>query len=267
MKDDSAPKFAQNGPLGGVKVLITRPEHQAQSFARRFEELGAEAVSHPVIRIEMASDQQFVGQCLSRLDDFAIVAFLSRNAAIAFAKALSGKESGGAMPPIGAIGTGTRSSLEERGYSVQFLPEHANSESMAETLIRRYESMRFSKPILIVRADRGSDVLPSRLEKAGIDFVELPIYQSVDVTNADPTVVSELADGGFDWITITSPAIAKNVASLFGEQISNTKIASISPNTSSAARDRGLTVHAEANEYNADGIVAAIVEHERNQHE
>jgi len=215
-----------------------------------------------MVRIEMAPDRARVQECLSRLDDFATVAFLSQNAAVAFAKELSQHEQSQQMPSIGAIGSGTKSQLEERGYSVQFVSEHSNSESMAKSLISRYRRDDHSKPILIIRADRGSAVIPSALDEADISFVELPIYQSLDRLEADAEVLKELADGKFDWVTVTSSAIARGVSRLFGDHLGFAKIASISPTTSAAATEAGLVVSAEATKYNIDGLIDAIVRHE-----
>ncbi len=249
--------------LRGIKVLITRPEHENSPLAKKLSELGAEVISHPVIRIAILPDPDQANDCLARLDEFATLAFLSRNAAIAFSVATSGFERPKSFPPIGAIGTGTKSSLQQRGYTVQFLPEHANSESMANSLIQRYRANGFSKPILILRADRGSEVLPQALDEAGVPFIELPIYRSVDVTDADASVLADLQAGEFDWLTVTSSAIASNSAKLFGDRIGSTKIVSISPKTSQAAREAGLTIAAEAKEYNLDGIVSAILLHQQ----
>lgn len=255
------PATRENEPLKHVKLLITRPEHQCGPFALKLTELGAEVTSHPMIRIGLAPDRDRVVECLTRLDEFAIIAFLSQNAAIAFAKELSQHERSQPMPSIGAIGSGTKSQLEKRGYGVQFIAEQANSESMAESLIKRYRRDRHSKPVLIVRADRGSPVIPEALDREGVSFVELPIYQSVDRTEADADVLQDLANGKFDWVTVTSSAIARNVGRLFGDQLGATKIASISPTTSAAAIEAGLTVSAEATSYNIDGLIDAIVRH------
>ena len=245
-------------------MLITRAQRQNVGLAQALEKLGAEVVSHPLIRIDWVEDMGRVNDCLERIEDFATVAFLSQNAAIHFAVALSAVERSQTMPPVGAIGPGTKSKLEKRGYTVQFLPEEANSESMANALIRKYQSSGFTKPILILRANRGSDVISRELNAVEIPFVELAIYRSVDVDETDPAVLQSLQAGEIDWLTVTSSAIATNAARLFGDVTGSTKIVSISPTTSQAARDAGLTVAAEATEYNMDGLIEAIIKQQHN---
>lgn len=253
------PATSQNEPLKDIKLLITRAEHQCGPFAQKLTSLGARVTSHPMIRIGTAPNPEKVRDCLMRLEEFAMVVFLSQNAASVFANELSQHQQKQKMPLFGAIGSGTRSRLEESGHVVEFVPEQSNSESMAETLIKQYLAGGHSRPILIIRADRGSAVIPSALTESGISFVELPIYRSLDRPEADSSVLQDLADGQFDWITVTSSAIASNVARLFGNHLGSTKIASISPTTSAAAAEAGLTVSAEATTYSIDGLIEAVV--------
>lgn len=260
MSDQSSQKPDQNGPLHGIRVLVTRPVTTPDSLVSGLEKLGAETVRHPMIEYASAPDPARLEDISARLDQFCMLAYLSRQAASAFDEQASpDKES---MPPIGAIGNGTRECLQQSGYEVEFLPGESNSESMAEILIERFRSLGYSKPILILRANRGSDVLPNALTAAKIPFEELAVYQSLDVTAADPTVLRDLAEGKFQWLTITSSSIACNVARLFSDHVGTTKIASISPTTSQAAAKARLSVTVEATEYNVDGLIDAIVRHE-----
>ena len=260
MSDQSRQKPDQNGPLHGIQVLVTRPAMTADPLVIGLEKHGAETVRHAMIHYSGAPDPARLVSIARRLDQFCMLAFLSRHAASAFDEQTSpSKES---IPPIGAIGIGTRECLQQRGYEVEFLPQKSDSESMAEILIERFQSLGFSKPILILRANRGSNVLPTALTAANVPFEELAVYQSLDVKEAEPAVLRDLADGKIHWLTITSSSIACNVAKLFADHIGDTKIASISPTTTQAATEAGLSVDAEATEYNMDGLVDAILRHE-----
>jgi uroporphyrinogen III methyltransferase/synthase len=72
-----------------------------------------------------------------------------------------------------------------------------------------------------------------------------------------------LTAGRVDWITVTSSAIARSLVRLFGSTLGQAKLASISPLTSAVLADHGQNVAAEAREYTAAGLVAAIVAAER----
>ena len=84
-------------------------------------------------------------------------------------------------------------------------------------------------------------------------------YLSRDVTQPDPGVAELLSSGQIDWITVTSSAIARSLAKLFGEKLRQSKLASISPVTSAALRELGYEVSAEAVEYTMPGLVDAIL--------
>lgn len=241
-------------------MLLTRPNRSPDLLLEKLNCLGADGITHPLITFSDPSDRDHVTAVLSRLDGFSIAAFLSQQAAIAFCK--HNHPHGASTPRFASMGIGTRNRLRELGHEAPLVPEKSNSESMAELLIEEHKKTGSPKPILILRANRGSDVLPNALRLAGIPFEELAIYESHDVTKADPAIEHDLADGKFDWLTITSSAIARNVAKLFADHLGHTKIVSISPTTTKAAMDAGLTVAAEATDYNMDGLVDAIVRYE-----
>jgi len=243
-------------------VLITRPASSPDSLFTELQELGADVVRHPLIEFSEPPDLDGVREMESRLGEFSMLVFLSRRAAFAADKYFLGNAV--IIPPIAAIGPGTWRCLKTRGYKVSFAPKESNSESMAEMLIEQFRADDCSKPILILRADRGSNVLPIALEQAGVPFKELAVYQSDDVTEADPVILQELSEGKFDWVTVTSSSIAFNAAKLFGSHLRNMKVASISPTTSRAATEAGLVVTAEATDFNASGLVDAILKHHMN---
>jgi uroporphyrinogen III methyltransferase/synthase len=83
-------------------------------------------------------------------------------------------------------------------------------------------------------------------------------YQSRDVDGADPDVTAALEAGTIDWVTVTSSAIARSLVSLFGRDLQKTRIASISPVTSSTLRELGVSVDAEAQQYTMQGLVEAL---------
>lgn len=249
----------ENGPLDGVRVLVTRPGIKPDSLRTELVEHGAVVVSHPLIEFSEPPDLDHVREVGSRVADYSMLVFLSRRAAYCADEYFL--KNAVIVPPIAAIGPGTWKCLKTRGYKVGLVPAESNSESMAETLVEHFRSQNSEKPILILRADRGSNVLPIALEEADIPFKELAVYQSHDVTQANPHVVNDLAKGKFDWLTVTSSSIAFNAAKLFGSHLAQTKLVSISPTTSRAAEEAGLTITAEATDYNTSGIVKAILEH------
>ena len=136
-------------------------------------------------------------------------------------------------------------------------------EYRAEYLAMSLEKHVRGKSVLWVRASRGRDVLPRMLTDVGALFAQLVVYENRDVEEFSPAVERRLRTGTLDWIGLSSPSIARHFAKLLDSNRINandlkTRIATISPVTSAAARQAGLTVAAEATVYTWDGILQAI---------
>ena len=70
-----------------------------------------------------------------------------------------------------------------------------------------------------------------------------------------------MANRQIDWITVTSSAIARSLVDLFGSALHDVHLASISPITSAALRERGYEPAVEASVYTMEGLVTAIRGH------
>jgi uroporphyrinogen III methyltransferase/synthase len=112
---------------------------------------------------------------------------------------------------------------------------------------------------LLARASRGREVLPDQLRDAGGQVDQIVVYRSSDVAAADPAISKELAAGRIDWITVTSSAIARSLANMFGEDLRRARLASISPITSATLSELGFPPAAEATEYTMCGVADAIL--------
>ena len=91
---------------------------------------------------------------------------------------------------------------------------------------------------------------------------QVVVYNSIDVTTAEPTVQHELQSGNVDWTTVSSSAIARSLVNLFGDELRKTQLVSISPITTQTLRELGHDVAAEASSYTMSGMVAAMLETE-----
>jgi uroporphyrinogen III methyltransferase/synthase len=136
------------------------------------------------------------------------------------------------------------------------VPDEYRAEALAEAIKR---DAKHGSRVLLVRASRGREVLADELSQAGCQVEQVVSYLSRDVTQPDASVAEQLASGQIDWITVTSSAIARSLANLFGEQLRHSKLASISPITSATLRELGYEVSAEAVEYTMPGLVDAIL--------
>ncbi|MCC6741955.1 MAG: uroporphyrinogen-III synthase, partial [Planctomycetia bacterium] len=112
--------------------------------------------------------------------------------------------------------------------------------------------------VLLLRADKGRDVLPRALRGLGARVDDVVAYEQV-VPRPDRAVVARLADGDFDAALVTSGEIAANLRRFLGRSPwpARTKVVTIGPVTSAAVRALGWSVAAEAA---APGEMAAAVE-------
>jgi uroporphyrinogen-III synthase len=145
---------------------------------------------------------------------------------------------------------------------VDLVPATANSETLGTELV----GIAGTGKLMIFRANRGSAVLGRHLSDANLDFREVVVYRSFDITEPDPKVQSLLRAGKVDWVTVTSGAIASATVALFGEDLKRAKLVSISPSVSRVLVESGYEVAAEAISPGMIELVEAVEGYERAGH-
>ena len=114
--------------------------------------------------------------------------------------------------------------------------------------------------MLLARASRGREVLAEELRTAGATVEQVVVYESRDVAHARPhRGRGPDLRGAIAWVTVTSSAIARSLAAMFGPNLKQARLASISPVTSETLRELGYEMAAEATEYTTDGLIDAIL--------
>jgi uroporphyrinogen III methyltransferase/synthase len=251
----STPSPAQ--PLAGRRVLIARPAGQGEALADLVAEQGGSSLHVPVMRIEPPENWQQLDEAIRAADTFDWIVFSSVNGVQAFLARLHGLARDGralGTARLAAVGPATAAALAAGGFICDLVPDRFAAEGLVEKLTGMPPQSRF----LLVRAERGRDVLREELIAAGHQVCEVVAYRSVPVTTLDRATDSMLTRGVVDWIVMTSPAIAAAAVALFGERLRGWRIASISPLTSEALRTHGYPPTAEAEEASSAGLVAAM---------
>lgn len=250
-------------PLFGKRVGIARSVEQAGPQIARLVELGAQPVLMPTIRIEPPADWSAVDTALAHLSDYDWIVFTSANGVNSLLGRIweSGRDARQfARAKIAAIGEGTATALSACRLHADLVPPQFRTESLAAELAPHVAGRR----VLWARASRGRDVLPNELRAAGARLDEVVVYQNLDVASFEPAVISDLERGGLDWVCLSSSSIARSFDRLLTPAARahlgcRTRIASISPVTSTAARDVGLPVDAEADIHTWEGLFDAII--------
>ena len=247
-----------NRPLFGQTVLVTRPSNQSGDAVTKLEELGANVVTCPMIEIRATESNAHIKASLEKLSSYRWIVLTSANGVthfmdLLFQNGLDARAMGAAK--IAVIGNSTRKALEKYHLNADLVPEQFNSESLTDHLISNTTN---GDSILLVRGNRSRNVLQKKLTESGRTVTEMVVYISADVETPDTEVDTMLRSGQIDWVTLTSPAIARNFIRLYGDSASQTKIATISPITSAALKDGGKTPDAQAIEHTFDGLINAM---------
>jgi uroporphyrinogen III methyltransferase/synthase len=251
--------WLERAALFGRRVAVTRARAQASGLARRLEELGAEVVEAPAIRIEprpdgvqAAIDELGTGRC-------DVLCLTSPNGAELL---MDGLERQGldarvlAGTRVAAIGPGTAAVLKDWGISADLVPERAIAESLAAELIAQGVA---DQRVLIPRAADARDVLPRELEQAGAEVQVISLYETVR-ERLDEQELERLSAS--DYVTFTSSSTVRFLLEAIGgvERFpERARVVSIGPVTSQTARDLGLEVHIEAERHDVAGLVDALL--------
>jgi len=253
---------AAAGPLRDRLVIVTRPAGQEEEIAALVRAAGGVCLHVPAIRIAAPADPAPLAAAIGRLDSYDWIVFASANGVRGFFDALraagrDGRALGAAR--LAVIGPATRRSLEAAGLFSDLMPDDFSSEGLVAAFAEMPRGTRF----LLVRADRGRDVLRRSLEQSGHFVDEVAAYASLAGEPLGAETAAMLAACQAPWITVTSGAIAEGAIRMCSPWIRRWRIASLSPVTSAAVRRFGLEPAVEATEATAAALVEAIVRHER----
>jgi uroporphyrinogen III methyltransferase/synthase len=251
--------WLEQAPLFGRRVVVTRARAQASGLAGRLEELGAEVVQVPAIRVEPRSDgiRQAVDELASGRCD--VLCLTSPNGANLLIEELDRQELDARVlsgTRIAAIGPGTAAVLRHWGIRADVVPPRSIAESLAAELVAQGVQ---DQRVLIPRAAEARDVLPRELERAGADVLDVALYETV-AESLDERQLNELASA--DYVTFTSSSTVRFLIEAIGgagRLPEQARIVSIGPVTSQAALDLGLAVDVEADRHDIDGLVDALL--------
>jgi len=203
-----------------MRVIVTRPQAQAEPLLNALRAQGFEPIACPVIATEPIDDGPI------DVTGYEWVIVTSANGA-----AELGARRTGVLPRVAAVGELTAAALEAQGIAVEFVPTLASQEGLLAELPRP------TGKALFVGAEGARRLLADELPA---DF--RAVYRTVELAPAPP-------DG--DLVLLASPSAAAAWAKLG----STLPAITIGPQTTAAALDAGLTVVAEADTQNVAGLV------------
>ncbi len=257
LRDELA--WVEQRPLFGKTVVVTRATQQAGTLSRQLRETGARVMEMPATKVARL-DSAGLQTAIARLQEYQWVVFTSQNAVnIFWEQLLAASRDARALAGIrvAAVGPGTAGALLSHGIIVDVVPERFVAEGLLDAL--RERSGVEEANVLYVTAEGARDVLRPGLEELGARVEVVQAYRSVRDGRGAERLRRELERGGISYVTVTSASAVKAFVELVGEEAARrARLVSIGPVTSSAAREAGLDVVAEAEEATMDSLVRAL---------
>ncbi len=252
-------------PLFGKRILVTRSRAQASKLTAGLEDLGADCLEAPAIRIQPPADgYAALDKAIGGLGDFDWIIYTSANGVEHFFNRLSeaGLDSRSLCgKKICAIGSATAQALAAHGIKADVVPDEYRAEGILASM---YGKLKEGDKVLLPRAAEARSILPEELKRQGADVVVAAAYETVAGEADGRALADELANGTIDVVTFTSSSTVKNLLKLLGdnavELLKNVKIAAIGPITAETCQKNGLKVTVQAQEYTIDGLIKAVKE-------
>ncbi|MFD1886415.1 uroporphyrinogen-III C-methyltransferase [Paenibacillus wenxiniae] len=261
--------WAEQLPLFGKRILVTRARSQASELVDRIDELGGEPYEYPVIEMVMptASETlQQIKQTLSELEQYDWVFFTSVNGVEYFFRHL--QEQGQDIRAlhrarIAAVGPATRDALRSHGIVATALPQKFHAEGLLEQL----EGELFAgQKVLLPRGDLARAWLPQTLTEMGLAVTEIDTYETVLVGEDDLELKKLLEEQAIHAVTFTSSSTVINLLTALRKlgfedpaaALAYSTIACIGPQTAHTAQEQGLKVDLLAESSTIDGLIDVL---------
>lgn len=240
-----------------MRVIVTRPQREAQDWVQALQLAGHEALALPLITIAPAPDLRVMQQAWSGLASYQGLMFVSANAVEGL---FAARPPAAALPQAWATGPGTVKALRRAGVpetQIVAPPEDApqfDSEALWALVAGR---IRPGVRVLIVRGadavDRGSegagrDWFARQVREAGgaVDFLVSYQRQRPVLEAAQAQQARAAAQDGSVWLFSSSEAVLNLQAGLPGQDWGAARAVATHARIAQAARAAGFAVVRES---------------------
>ncbi len=188
--------------INGIKVLVTRPAHQAEHLCQLIAEKGGQPIRLPVIEIVEIDDKSALLECRNQ-ESLDIAIFISANAVEKTLPTLQPRQ-------VIAVGKRTAQTLKAWGITALCPPPPFNSEALLS--MPQMQSVT-GKKIVIFRGEGGRELLADTLRERGASVKYVQVYRRVQ-----PPTPAWIANTQIDIIIVTSQEGLRNLFAMLDGQ-------------------------------------------------
>lgn len=191
-------------PLHGKRIIVTRAENQCSTLSEKIRSLGGESIEFPCIKAIPIQDDQLLQEAIENISSYHWVVFTSAIGAEFFFKNLMSTDKDIRAlynHKIAVIGKGTQQIFSQRDIKIDLIPENYNAKSLAFALCDKVVS---NENVLILRAKDGTPDLIEILSQNKIQYLDVPVYETIYSCEDYPFSREVIESGDFDLVTFTS---------------------------------------------------------------
>ncbi len=261
VKERAKINWFEKRPLFGKKIVVTRTREQAGDLSKRLQNLGADVIELPTIRIELPEDKEGFVEGITHAHEYDWLVFTSPNGVEKFFEAFFATYDDARSlgnPRIAAIGAGTAAKIREYRFGVDLIPERF----VAEGLIDEFKKLNVeNQTILWIKAAESRDVIYDGLMKLGAIVDECVAYRTVPETDDFTGAQAQFIEEGADMVTFTSSSTAEHFFALDLPWPERCVAASIGPITSTTLKEHDHRPAVEAAQHDIPGLVNSILDY------
>jgi len=247
-------------PLGGVKIVVTRPKERISELSGKLRKKGADVLELPAIGIVPVKDMSPLHRAFEdiRMGNYDWLVFTSPNGVRIFFEELFREKDirilAGAK--IAVIGKGSEKELLKYGIKADFIPSVYDGETLGAELAEICEE---NSKILLPRAAIGNQKLPAKLSAVpGVRVDDIPIYDTVYETDPIFDIREEIGNGDIDYAVFTSASTVRGFTeSLKGTDFTKVNAVCIGKQTQAEAEKYGMNTFM-ARKATLDSLVECI---------
>lgn len=245
-------------PLGGWKVVLTRPAEMISRMAEKLRMAGAEVLELPSIETVPREPDELLDRSIRNTGRYQWLVLTSPTGVKVLRQNMERlKMDVRSLAPvrIAVIGKGTERELRNMGIYPDMIPSRFDGDTLGRELA---ELVHPGDRILIPRAAAGNKALVDHLEKAGAVVDDVPTYDTVPARRGVVDEKDLFSRGEIDCAVFTSASAVRGfVLAVDGMDCHGVKAACIGRQTADAAASYGMETYV-AEEATMDSLLKLV---------